>query len=199
MEKENNILRNRPVLMILDDFSKMPSQLPKGYTFAAYQPCYKEPWIQLMVEVELFKSENEARTYFEEMFEINEAIKSTCIFIVNQENEVFGTCSLWEGNHFNKNRLRVHWMAISKSVQSLGFGTALLLKIIDLYQSMDQKDLLYLATTSDRLRAIAMYEKVGFKPYLGKQPANFLLTDENFEINNNHCWAFIHNQLNNIK
>lgn len=88
-------------------------------------------------------------------------------YLCNDQGELVGSAGLWQGNHFGQNRLRVHYVAVSESAQHQGIASAMVSKLIAMYDQIPSKYPLYLATQTNSYGAIAMYSHLGFTPYLG--------------------------------
>lgn len=189
-----------PVLMILKNKPKIEKiELPEGYYFQTYDASYKDAWIKLHVALGQIKDIESGYQYFEETFETQpEALKKQMILLVDSCGNLVGTSSVWEGYHFNKKRYRVHWVGVDENHQRKGLAKALLLKTIELYESMQLEDPLYLTTQTNSYVAISMYLKLGFEPYKGSMPENFHANKDTFEIENQKAWNIIEEQISKL-
>lgn len=182
-----------PVLMILKDIpKKIQFQLPEGYYFQSYDPSFKEKWIQLHVRLGQLENMDKGRIYFEKTFETHfEELQKQMILIVDRGGELVGTSSIWEGYHFGEKRYRIHWVGVDEAHQRKGIAKALLLKSIQLYNTMKEDKPLYLSTQTNSYVAISMYKKLGLEPCFGEKPANFDVDSETFKETNELAWRII--------
>lgn len=190
-----------PVLMVLHEHVIIKNiKLPSGYHFKQYDVSYKEAWIALHVALGQLESIAYGRTYFEETFEAYPAeLKKQMILIVNEEEKLVGTSSIWRGNHFGEDRLRVHWVGVHPEHQKKGLAKALMLRTIQLYDDMSQSEPLYLTTQTNSYVAIGMYLRLGFEPYMGLRPVNFHAKEETFIQDNEKAWEIIYQKLDELK
>lgn len=158
-------MAKRKVLMVLDNYIKEDIEIDDKYHFDLYKDNYKEKWIDLLVRVDEFDDYDSASRYFDSTFLNREETYKNMLFILEGDN-VAGTCSLWEGYHLNEKRYRVHWMAVDPKYQGKRLAKALLHKIIDMYNKMEDSRPLYLSTSDKNLIAIIMYKSVGFIPFI---------------------------------
>lgn len=158
-------MAKRKVLMVLDNYIKEDIEIDDKFHFDLYKDDYKDKWINLLVKVDEFDDYDSASSYFDSTFLNEEETYKNMLFILEDDNLV-GTCSLWEGYHLNEKRCRVHWMAVDPKYQGKRLAKVLLYKIIDMYNKMKDDRPLYLSTSDKNLIAIIMYKSVGFIPLI---------------------------------
>lgn len=158
----------RPLLMIIP--RKRQGQvkaLAQGYTYCSWDDSMKAAWAELQFKAGLYDSLEEANQSLDEFLQEKEQFISQFLFVCNDQGELVGSAGLWQGNHFGQNRLRVHYVAVSESAQHQGIASAMVSKLIAMYDQIPSKYPLYLATQTNSYGAIAMYSHLGFTPYLG--------------------------------
>lgn len=190
-----------PVLMVLKNIPEnLNVQLPSGYHFQRYNESYKDAWIQLHVRLGQIENMQKGRSYFEETFETKyEELSKQMILIVDDSGNLVGTSSIWEGFHFKEKRYRVHWVGVDEMHQRKGLAKALMMRSIQLYQSLNVEAPLYLTTQTNSYVAIAMYEKLGFEPYKEEMPINFHADAKTFKETNERAWQIIDEQIKKLK
>lgn len=188
-----------PVLMVLGDHEPpADAPLPAGYRFAAWEPRFREPWVRLHVLLGQLPSYEEGLAYFERAYEADPAALSRqMIIVVDEKDELAGTSSLWQGNHFGEPRLRVHWVGVDPAHQRRGLARALMLRTIRLFDELvpSGEPPLYLTTQTESWPACGMYLKLGFVPYIGPMPPGFAADPETFETRNDEAWRIIRAKL----
>lgn len=190
-----------PVLMVLNKEVEIPKvSLAQGYYFQRFDPGYTEDWVRLHVLLGQLDSFEEGMEYFEETFAAKpEELRRQMILIVDELGRLAGTSSVWSGDHFGKERLRVHWVGVHPDHQKKGLARSLMLETISLYQSMDQKEPLYLTTQTNSYVAIHLYKQLGFEPYKGEMPVNFKANARTFQEDNETAWRIIDEKLSELK
>lgn len=189
-----------PVLMVLTQppvITDIP--LAQGYSFHPYEPSYKEAWIALHVSLGQLDSMEAGRRYFEETFEAQpKELQQNMILVVDENGQLAGTSSVWEGYHFGEHRMWVHWVGVDERHQRKGLAKSLMLKTIQLYSSLHCEHPLYLTTQTNSYVAISMYQRLGFTAYMGSMPVNFHANAETFAKDNETAWRIIGEQLDKL-
>lgn len=107
-----------------------------------------------------------------------------CIFVLNQNNEMVATASMWDGSMFGDIRQRFHWVAVSPKYQGLRISYALVTKMLDIYNELGYSGYIYIASQTWSYKAINIYKKFGFQPYFGEKPEKWIaanLTSKEYE------------------
>lgn len=184
-----------PVLMEKLDTQVYPRHdLPQGYAFCAYEPGMEADWCRLVHEVGPVDSAAAARKIFEEEFlPYPGELRRRCLFVRDPQGEKVATASLWHGNHFGKTLQRVHWVMVSQKAQGKGLAKALLTRLLDIYNAEGFSGYLYLTSETWSYKAMNIYEKFGFLPYMGPKPAQWPCGD--FEETAVQAWRIIHEKL----
>ncbi len=165
--------------------------MPEGYTFALFQPGMEEDWCRIHCGVGHFDSMELARKIFrEEFLSRPEELAQQCAFVLDAEGHPVGTASVWPGQDFGPELQRIHWVAVSGEHQGKGIAKALMTRVLDIYNALDRSDdFLYLISSTWSWKALGMYQKFGFEPYLGEKPVNF--NDKHFEENKFRAWEVV--------
>ena len=197
------------VIMETNNASVYPKyELPVGFSFSQYKQGFEEQWASLQYEIENVDSIEEAKTIFKREFLdgkitnwINKAPedmmsvdieKSSCyntmidkmIFVLDADNNLAGTGSIWDGNMFGKGYQRLHWIAVSPQYQGKGIAKAIVSKLLDIYNSLGYSGYIYLTSQTWSYKALNIYMEFGFSPYMGVKPQNWHsvnLVSGNFE------------------
>ena len=73
--------------------------LPHGFYFRNYQTGNEKAWAKLEYKIGDFQTLAMAENYFlSEYCQNIHALKERCVFILNQEDEVVGSCIAWKDN-----------------------------------------------------------------------------------------------------
>ena len=190
------------VIMEKTDTKSYPSfDLPAGFSFSLYQPGYEEEWASLQYTVGQTDSLEEARGAFFSEFLQTEKDKMCrrMVFVLNPAGKVVGSAVLWAGSHFGREYQRVHWVAVNPEYQGLGISKALVTWVLDLYNALGYDGYIYLTSQTWSYKALNVYSKFGFKPYLGAKPQNWIAGDMtadpfipwDFETKNREAWKII--------
>ena len=202
------------VIMEKTDTSAYPRfELPPGFAFSHYRPGFERRWAALQREVESADSLEEAETVFKREFLdgkgmdwlhrstesldfvdienspcFNELTK-TMLFVLGGDGELAGTGSLWNGGIFGEVRQRLHWIAVSPKHQGKGLSKAIVSKLLDLYNDLGYGGYIYLTSQTWSYKALNVYMKFGFAPYMGEKPMNWNAV--NMESGNYEPWDYL--------
>lgn len=188
-----------PVLMVLgahEPVGKVP--LAEGYHLEPWSDRYRLPWVRLHVALGQLPSEEEGLAYFERTYAAHpEELQRQMLLVCDEQGNLAGTSSVWEGDHFGERRLRVHWVGVDPAHQRRGLARSLMLHTIRLYDSLvpGGEPPLYLTTQTESWVAIGMYLKLGFVAYKGPMPPNFSACAQTFEEDNERAWELIEHKL----
>ena len=186
------------VLMINENPAEYPRfELPAGFLISGYQPGFEFAWADLHMEIEQFETRAEGvQMYRREFFTHPERQKENCLFVIDEEDQVAAVGALWTGDHFGRTLPRIHWIAAHPRHQGKGLVKALLTRLMDLHTAADG-GAIYLVTQTWSYKAIHLYKKFGFEPYLGPKPLRWQA--EHFEQQNTEAWALIERKLAEYK
>ncbi len=179
-------------------------ELPLNYSFVNYYEGLEKEWTRLQLEVEQVDALEEAEEQFsKEFLPYKEDLYKQMIFVKNDKDEVVATSCIWNGRMFGDDRMRIHWVAVSPKYQGLGISKAMMTKLLDIYNELGNERYIHLTSQTWSYKAINIYIKFGFKPYLGEKPTNWKavnLTSGNFEPwdykeKNEEAWDIIHKKI----
>jgi len=182
------------VLMIKSDTKNYPCfNLPDGYEFSGYHAGFETAWAEMMFALEQTDTLAQAEEIFKyEFLSDAELLKKQCLFILDNDKNIAATASLWHGAHFGQTLPRLHWVATKPEYQGKGLMKAMISRLFDIHNELGYRDFIYLTTQTWSYKAINIYEKFGFKPYLGAKPTNWISDDFN---HNNLAWNIISNKI----
>ncbi len=85
--------------------------LPTDYRFRMYQSGDEDSWAQLEYEIGDFDTVNDAKQYFvsNDLLDISEH----CVFMINPENEIIGSCIAWQDLKNDMYVASLHWLIVS--------------------------------------------------------------------------------------
>lgn len=182
--------------------------LPEGFSFIRYSDELRDAWVQMQLEVEQIDSIEDGKSEFHECYVKHKPeIINTCVFVTACDGNVAGTALLCDGSLFGDVRKRVHWVTVAPAYQNRGLCGAMLTKLMDMYNERGFKKCIYLTSQTWSYKAIGIYEKFGFTPYMGEKPKNWCsanMTSGNFEPWNYkektlEAWKMIKNKLDEYK
>ena len=183
------------VLMTRTDLAVYPRfALPEGYTFSFYQPGYDKAWAALQASVEQVDSTKEAEDIFSREFASKpEWMHRQCLFVLDGQNRLAATASLWNGRHFGYEHLRVHYVATALEFQGKGLAKALMTKLLEMASELVYDNFLYLTSQTWSWKALNLYAQFGFLPYRGEKPVEW--RSENFKEETRAAWALIDEKI----
>ena len=171
--------------------------LPEGFRFSGYQPGYEEAWAKLMFELGQTDSQQEAQEIFRtEFLSRPELLQRQCLFVLDAKNTAAATASIWPGNHFGRELLRIHWVACVEEYQGRGLAKALLTELMDTARALNYQDTLYLTSQTWSYKALHLYAKFGFEPYQGERPVNWKSQSGDFAKDTQDAWNLIQAKIN---
>ncbi len=152
------------VILRCDNPNVNSAILPTGYRFRMYQSGDEDSWARLEYEIGDFDTVNDAKQYFVSTYIQNDSLDifERCVFVVNPENEIVGSCIAWQDL---KNDICVgslHWLIVSPKYQDMGLGKALCRKVMQIF-SDNQENTIYIHTQPWSYKAIILYIRQGFK------------------------------------
>ena len=188
-----------------------PYPLPAGYHFAIFTPADEESWVRLQAEVTHVENCAQGKRIFREEFlmageEIPckdcpgyaETVRRT-VLIKADNGDLVGAATLWTGDTFGQIWQRVHWVAVHPEHQGKGLAKCMIARMLELYGELGCQSPIYLTTQTKTYRAVRVYAQMGFVPYMGGKPVNWLfqsdLPQESFEEENEAAWQLIRQKL----
>lgn len=157
--------RNIPfynVILKCKTYKNSESILKSGYRFKNYEPGDENSWAKLEYEIGDFDSVNEAKKYFIDNYCKNQEISKRCFFVLNNENEIVGSCTAWKDKKDNENVASLHWLVVSSKERNKGLGKALCQKVLNFFHKENEFPV-YIHTQPWSYKAILLYINLGFK------------------------------------
>lgn len=138
--------------------------LHNGYEFRMYENGDERKWAQLEYEIGDFDSVDEAEQYFISTYCLKKVLDITerCVFVVNEKNEIVGSCIAWKELRNDTLVASLHWLVVSPQYQGKGIGKALCQKVMQIFVVND-KFPVYIHTQPWSYKAIILYVRQGFK------------------------------------
>ncbi len=158
--------RNIPyynLIMRCDKYNITSVGLPYGCYFKMYDEGDEKHWAKLEYEIGDFSSLEEAEEYFKANYckHIDE-LKKRCVFVVNNNDEIVGSCIAWHDLKGDDAVASLHWLVVSPEYQGKHIGLALCQKVMDLFNKFGELPV-YLHTQPWSYKAVLLYIKLGFK------------------------------------
>lgn len=165
-------------------------QLPDGYTFDTYHPGDELAWGQIHYDLGQTASLDEAVELFrKEFLYLPQQAARRCFFVKDAGGQIAATASLWTGDTFGSTLQRIHWVATAPDHQGHGLAKALLTRLFQLYHELGYSRYIYLISQTWSYKALHLYMRFGFKPYMGKKPVNW--KSDNFDEENSKAWELV--------
>lgn len=137
--------------------------LPKGYHFRNYQVGDEKAWARLEYEIGDFETLDMAEKYFVSQYcqNIND-IKKRCIFVLNHQNQIVGSCIAWRDKKNFQTVASLHWLIVSPEHQGENLGKALCQSVLKVFQELNEFPV-YIHTQPWSYIAILLYVRLRFK------------------------------------
>jgi GNAT superfamily N-acetyltransferase len=186
-------------IMIKYDVENYPRfALPEGFYITGYRDGLEKEWAIIELEQQDMGSLERAEETFRKAFMSEpQWLKDRCLFVMDgAKNKVAAVISLWIGTLVDEPHNRVHWIATKEEYQGLGLIKGALTYVMDLYHRLGQTGYIYLTTQTYSYKAINIYKKFGFEPYLGQLHS----ADSDFDRDKHMAaWAVIDGKIAEYK
>ena len=152
--------------MIRENLDNIPQyELPADCALQWYTKGYEKIWLAIHKATDKYHDFTD--DFFANQFGPDENLlhQRQC-YLFDKDNIPFATATAWFDNDYNGNEYgRVHWVAITPSMQGKGLANPLLTIICNRLHQLGHKRV-YLGTSTIRIPAINLYLKFGFKPHI---------------------------------
>ena len=149
-------------IMKCSDYSLRHTELPDGFSIVSYQRGYEKEWAKLEYAVGDFDSLESAEKYFVESYLQNSELFSNILFLLNEKQEVVGSCIAWQDKHGENSISSLHWLVVREQYQGRRLGRALGTAVMNIY--VERGDLpVYIHTQPWSWKAILLYASLGFR------------------------------------
>lgn len=137
-------------------------ELPQGYSFRNYHAGDEKEWAKLEHEIGDFNSVQEAEKYFKTTYSDIKELQKRCVFLLNENSEIVGSCIAWKDKKDEKDVASLHWLIVSPNYQGKKLGKALFQKTMNLFRELNELPV-YIHTQPWSYVAILLYINNGFK------------------------------------
>ena len=151
------------LLMKCAAYTPASIRLPDGYRFRDYQDRDAMEWAWLEHGIQDFDTFEEALRYFQNTYFGNmEALRQRFICVESSTGKFAGCVIAWREQSLGKMISTVHWLVVSPEEQRKGIGRALIQKLLECFQALDEFPV-YLHSQPWSYAAIALYASLGFR------------------------------------
>jgi len=164
--------------------------LPPGFYFEQFKSGHEKHWAKIMHSVGEVGSLKEGLNIFENEFLDKDLMHRRFIYVFDEFKNPAAVASLWIGDDLGCIMQRLHWLAVEQNYQGKGLMKVLMTKILDTYNELGCTQGIYLTTQTWSYKAINVYLKFGFKPYIGDVKYNKM----NFHASK-RAWDIIYLQI----
>ena len=147
------------VRMVRDSAPVPLCPLPEGYTFAFYREGDREKWVDIHMHVAQFDDRAKAAECFDRNFPEKEELPRRMLFAIAPDGSCAGTATAW----FDGSVGRLHWVAVDPAHKRKGIAKALVSRATALLHELHGGQIFLTSGTRNHV-AIAMYEKLGYRP-----------------------------------
>lgn len=190
------------LIMYKEDCQNYPIyELPEGYSFSMYQKGDEIKWAEVEISVGQFENVQEGVDCFNTQFSDQNLKKGDRIlFVKDSSGKIVATGAMWKGVFNGEMVERMHWIAVDDSCKGKGIAKAIVSELLNIYNRLNSKSIIYLITESWCYSAINIYLKFGFKPYYGDNPVEeFDFSNAEFIEQNEHGWSLVNQKINVYK
>jgi len=152
------------LLMIREHLEGIPDfAAPPGFSLRWYRPGDEVLWLKIHLEADRFNKISPELFRQEFGSEAARLVDRQC-FLLDREGTAIGTGTAWFGNELGGVEIgRVHWIAIVPEYQGRGLSKPLMTAICTGLRKLGHQRA-YLSTSKERLPAIRLYLRFGFRP-----------------------------------
>lgn len=145
-----------------DHYTRKDVILPDGFSVATYKSGYEKQWAELEYSIGDFDSPEEAESYFTSTYLQNQNLTDRILFLLNEDNDVIGSCIAWNDLRGNSSVSSLHWLVVDDKYQGLGLGKALCVSVLNIYAEQSGFPV-YIHTQPWSWKAIFLYLSLGFR------------------------------------
>ena len=145
-----------------DGYAETKYVLPDGFSIVPYADGYEKGWARLEYAIGDFDSEQEAEDYFASSYLADIAKRENCLFLLNPEKKIVGSCIAWQDLHGDMTVSSLHWLVVEEEYQRKGLGRALCLAVMNLFAKGSGTPV-YIHTQPWSWKAILLYISIGFR------------------------------------
>lgn len=160
---DNKIDRKIPfknIIMRCDDYT-ITDVYNDNFHIRNYQNGDENYWSNIECVIGDFDSDDEAKDYFLQHYNLNE-LYDRCFFAEDNAGNVVGTCIAWYDKKQDSFVSSLHWLAVLPEYQNCGIGRALVLSVMNYYKTNNLLPV-YLHTQPWSYKAVKLYQSIGFE------------------------------------
>lgn len=181
------------VMMETNHASEYPRySVPEGYSIVGYRDGFETDWARiqcLSFDSGTIESSTEK---FMKLFGANLPLARTnCLFLLNPEGVPVSIGSLWMSELNGKICPRLHYIATDPEYEGKGLCKALLTAVFDLQKAQGLGEYMFLTSQTWSFAAIRLYERFGFKPYVGRECPSVWSDYPDYAEKNPRAWEII--------
>jgi len=163
----NSILsKSNRLIMIRESLETIPEfELPEGFELRWYRPGDEVLWLEIHLKADRYNQITSE--LFQQQFGSDSAqlAQRQCYLVASNGKEI-GTATAWFGKDPEfKEFGRVHWVALLPEYQGRGLSKPLLGAVCKRLRDLGHTGA-YLSTSAERIPAIRLYLRFGFKPWM---------------------------------
>ena len=165
------------IAMKRGDLADVPQfALPDGISVRWYQPGDEAAWAELWQRADEFgmvAGDEFAREFGAD----TAALPRRQFYLIDASGAVIGTATAWTpAAEFDRDLVRVHWVAIAPDAQGNGLGKSLMTITLDRARELGYRGA-YLITQDVRTAAIRLYLRFGFAPCIRSEEERVIWRD----------------------
>lgn len=145
-----------------DSYTPTEVVLPDGFSIVPYRDGFEKGWARLECALGDFDSEPEAKDYFVSTYLPDREKREKCLFLLNPEEWVIGSCIAWQDLRGDSSVFSLHWLVVEEVYQGRGLGKALCLAVMNIFAQSGGFSV-YIHTQPWSWKAILLYLSLGFR------------------------------------
>ena len=134
-------------------------EVPQGYRVVLFSEKYKEKWVQLFVNLDIFSKEE-----CEEMISSDRETFKTYCTLVLKDDELVASAGLCKDE---KDRYYLGYLAVNEENQGKGIGSYLVSKVSYVYDTIPSRYPLYAPISTRFYREIMLLSRLDYLPFMG--------------------------------
>ena len=138
-----------------------------GFCLRSYLPGDEDSWLKIHLAADAYNKFTPQ--LFQEQFGTDQRLLAERqFFLIAPNQQPVGTATAWFGKEEMAGFARVHWVAIMPDYQGQGLSKPLMAAVCNRLRDLGHERA-YLNTSSQRIAAIHLYQRFGFKPWIRDQ------------------------------
>lgn len=163
----DNTIAYKSIIMRCDRIDKSAYAKPdSGVEIVFFKPGMELDWAEVQKGAGEFAdcTEAEVISYFTKRFGVlRKELEQRCIFLKEKETENYiGTCIAWFEPKREETVPVLHWLAVKDAYANCGYGRVLVTEAMNIFETLDSGQKIYLHTQPCSYKAIKLYNDFGF-------------------------------------